>query len=69
VSASAHRKTRAGLDRGWKAICTQDHAQNHAQIEEQEAVIRRKARSGHRPEHDPEKWNPVFRKDHAPAKI
>jgi hypothetical protein len=22
----------------------------------------------HRPEHDPEKWKPVFRKDHAPLK-
>jgi hypothetical protein len=21
------------------------------------------------PEHDPEKWTPVFRKDHAPSKI
>jgi hypothetical protein len=23
----------------------------------------------HRSEHDPEKWKPVFRKDHAPLKI
>jgi hypothetical protein len=29
----------------------------------------RGASSGHVLEHDPEKWIPVFRKDHAPSKI
>jgi hypothetical protein len=31
--------------------------------------VRKDAAAGGRLEHDPEKWIPVFRKDHAPPKI
>ena len=61
---SAHRRRRGRRPRA----AQRDGRQLHARRRRLPVVERQRGGAQDRLEHDPEKWMPVFRKDHAPTK-